>query len=258
MDFSYTPLEIRSKSLNMNYFLVPWDTEIIGRPVAEISRFEVADAESAGIHYAGFVEWRDSQDIEICSCRVSHDSLVESLFLQRHGFRFIEINYRPEFHGLQQQRFSDDSIQIEIANADDQDCLSQMAAVVFKHGRFHQDVSLGSIIGNKRYKTWMINSFSHPSQVVYKCVIDGKTAGFFVTEYSDNKQSNWVLIGLAPEFQGRGFGLRVWKAMMCFHQAEGMESIVTSISSHNTAVFNLYVKLGFRFPRPQVTFHWHR
>jgi len=240
----------------MDYFLVPWDTEIIGLPVAEISRFEVTDAGTAGTHYAHFEKWCELQNIELCSCRLNHDRLVESLFLQEHGFRFIEINYRPEFHGLQQQRFSDESVEIEVAKADDQVCLAQMAAEIFKHGRFHQDISLGSTIGNERYKTWLINSFSHPSQVVYKCLIGREIAGFFVTEYSANKQCNWILIGLAPGFQGRGFGTRVWKAMMRFHQAEGMESIVTSITSHNTAVFNLYVKLGFRFPAPQVTFHW--
>ena len=57
MDFSYTPLEIRSKPLNMDYFLVPWDTEIIGRPVAEISRFEVDDAQKASPHYTRFEKW---------------------------------------------------------------------------------------------------------------------------------------------------------------------------------------------------------
>lgn len=258
MDFSYTPLKIRSKTLNMDYFLVPWDTEIIGRPVAEINRFEVIDSERAKSHYARFEEWREKHNIDLCSCRISHDSLVESAFLQEHGFRFIELNYRPELRGLQQQQFSDDSIEIVLAQEEDQECLAQIAANIFKHGRFHQDLLLGVKIGDERYKIWLLNSFSRSSQFVYKCLIEDEIVGFFVTEYSDNNQCNWVLVGLAPGFEGRGIGTRVWKAMMRFHQADGMESIVTSISSHNSAALNLYAKLGFRFPRPLVTFHWHR
>ena len=237
---------------------MPWDTEIIGRPVAEISRFEVSDSKNAKTHYARFEEWRELQNIELCSCRIGHDHLAESLFLQEHGFRFIELNYHPEFRKLQQKKLSGESIEIKIANEDDRDKLAHIAANTFEHGRFHQDISLGPSIGNERYKIWLINSFSHPSQFVYKCMMNGDIVGFFVTEYSDNKQCNWVLVGLAPGLQGRGIGIRVWQAMMCFHQAEGMNSIATSISSHNTAVLNLYVKLGFRFPRPYVTFHWHR
>jgi RimJ/RimL family protein N-acetyltransferase len=258
MDFSFTPIQIRAKSLNMDYFFVPWDTEIIGRPVAEINRFEVIDFEEAKIQFACFEEWREQKKIELCSCRIDHDSLTESFFLQEHDFRFIELNYHPEYNGLQKQKFSSDTIEIAIAKEGDKETLAQMAAHTFKHGRFHQDISLGPVIGNERYKTWLINSFSHPTQFVYKCMIDGEIVGFFVTEYSANKNCNWVLVGLAPGLQGRGIGTRVWKAMMNFHQSEGMESITTSISSHNTAVLNLYVKLGFRYPRPQVTFHWRR
>lgn len=242
----------------MDYFLVPWDTEIIGRPVAEINRFEVIDPERAKSHYAHFEAWREKQNIDLCSCRISHDCLVESAFLQEHGFRFIELNYRPEIHELQQQQLSDESIEIVLAQEEDQACLANMAANIFKHGRFHQDISLGPAVGNERYEIWLLNSFTRPSQSVYKCMIDNEIVGFFVIEYSDVKQCNWSLIGLAPGLEGRGIGTRVWKAMMYFHQSQGMDSIVTSISSHNTAVLKLYVKLGFRFPEPQVTFHWHR
>ena len=242
----------------MDYFLVPWDTAILDRSVAEISRFEVFEPERARVYYARFEEWCNLQNIDLCSCRIGHDQLVESVFLQEHGFRFIELNYHPEFRDLQKRHLSDESVEIRKAKEEDKETLAQMAATIFEHGRFHQDVSLGAAIGNERYKTWLINSFVHPAQIVYKCLIDGKIAGFFVVEYSDNNQCNWVLIGLAPGVQGRGIGTRVWNAMMCFHQAEGMESIATSISSHNIAILNLYVKLGFRFPKPLVTFHWHR
>ena len=32
----------------------------------------------------------------------------------------------------------------------------------------------------------------------------------------------------------------------------------TTISAHNAPVVNLYARLGFRFTRPQATFHWRR
>ena len=145
---------------------------------------------------------------------------------------------------------------IEPAKAEDQELLAQMAGRIFKHGRFHQDPALGSEVGNERYKIWLLNSFSYPGQSIFKCIDNDEIVGFFVVEYPGESRCHWSLIGLAPGLSGRGMGARVWQAMMRFHQDEGMKSIVTSISSHNTAMFNLYVKLGFRFPLPKVTFHW--
>ena len=47
MDFSYSLVSLRSLSLDMDYFMVPWDTEILGRRVAEIKNIVVHDLRSA-------------------------------------------------------------------------------------------------------------------------------------------------------------------------------------------------------------------
>lgn len=256
MDFSYSPLNIRSEALNMKYFLVPWDARILGYPVAEINQLEVIDAIEAEDQFSIFMNWCVTQKVQFCNCRIRHDQLQESFFLQQHNFRFVELNYSPELRGLDQLNLPASSIVIEPAQAEDQNLLAQMAGSIFKHGRFHQDPSLGPEVGNKRYKIWLLNSFSYPGQSIFKCVDNDEIVGFFVVEYPGESRCHWSLIGLAPGLGGRGLGARVWQAMMSFHQDEGIKSIETSISSHNTAVFNLYVKLGFRFPLPKVTFHW--
>jgi ribosomal protein S18 acetylase RimI-like enzyme len=258
MDFSCTPLKVDSSSLQMEYFLVPWDSEIVGRPVAQACNVRVVDEAGAEHSIKGFRDWLETEQIALCSCRVPHEQATESRFLQRQGFRFIELNYRPVLQNVQGRRFSTDGIEVLRAAPEDEDELAQMAARTFRHGRFHQDPTLGAEIGNRRYETWLRNSFRLASQTTYKIVLDGLAVGFFVVEYPEEKRCFWSLIGLAPALEGKGLGTRVWNTMASFHQQEGMESIETSISSHNTAVFNLYVKLGYRFPMPQATFHWHR
>jgi ribosomal protein S18 acetylase RimI-like enzyme len=258
MDFTYILEELHSDSLNLEYHLVPWDTEILGYPVAEIKHISLSDTNGASVQYKQFQGWCRERDIRFCNCRVQHAQVDESLFLQNQGFRFIELNYNPVLRDLRSMQLPDDSITVLRAEVSDQSALVEMAGQVFKHGRFHQDPQLGPELGNKRYAIWMANSFSHPGQVVYKCVDDKDIIAFFVVEYPGADRCHWSLIGLAPEFTGRGFGTRVWQRMMRFHQLEGMNSITTSISSHNTPVFNLYIKLGFRFPIPKATFHWSR
>jgi ribosomal protein S18 acetylase RimI-like enzyme len=149
-------------------------------------------------------------------------------------------------------------MQIELATTVDRLLLADMAGSVFLHGRFHQDPKLGAAIGNVRYKAWLLNAFELDHQYVYKFKIENSIIAFFVVEYPDNTSAFWSLTALAPGMQGKGLGRRVWNSMMLMHKKKGVNSIATSISSHNTAVINLYISLKFKFPLPLVTYHWQK
>ena len=256
MDFDYKLEKMHTDALTLEYFHVPWDTEILEQPVAEIRHLEIREPEAAGRDFRAFTSWCGEHAITFSSCRIPHDQVIESMFLQAQGFRFIELNYRPRMNKLQELELPDDEITIEPAVDADRMLLAEMAGSVFQHGRFHQDPRLGVALGNRRYKTWLLNAFEMPQQKVLKCLLGSEIIAFFVVEYPEQDHCFWSLIGLAPGMQGKGLGKRVWRKMMRKHQQEGIETITTSISSHNVAVLNLYVSLAFRFPVPDATFHW--
>ena len=258
MNFDYLTESIHTDALTLEHFLVPWDTEIVGHPVAEISRLEVSNAEIADQDYREFTCWRDKHEVVLCSCRLSAKRLKESMFLEKKGFRFIELNYMPALSGLQNLDMPGDDLDVELACIEDLEILAEMAGEIFQHGRFHQDPELGSAIGDKRYRIWMVNSFENPRQTVIKCTRRNEIIGFFVVEHPKRNHCFWSLAGLKAGLQGQGLGKRVWRSLMKWHQSEGIDTISTSITSHNIAVFNLYVSLGFRFPAPLMTFHWTR
>lgn len=256
MDFDYTLEKVQTNALTLEYFLVPWDTEILGRPVAEIRNLEVREPMAASNDFLEFTAWCCEHDIKLVNSRIVHDQVAESMFLQSQGYRFIELNYLPRRDKLQVLELPDNEIIVEPAENADRMLLADMAGSVFKYGRFHQDPALGSKLGDRRYKAWLLNAFELPHQMVLKCHLGSKIIAFFVVEYPEQGHCFWSLTGLAPGMQGKGLGKRVWQKMMRLHQQEGIETITTSISSHNIAVMNLYVSLAFRFPVPYATFHW--
>jgi RimJ/RimL family protein N-acetyltransferase len=256
MSFAYLTETIRTPALSLDYHLVPWDREISGRPVAQISAVSISDVHQAVHDFQAFEHWRAEHAIELCACRVPASNMVESMFLEDRGFRFVELNYLPKLTGLQQQPEAETAIKVEPASEEDRDTLADMAGQVFSHGRFHQDPRIDPALGHKRYRTWLINAFQHPQQRVLKCVLDDAIVGFFVVEYPQLAHCFWSLTGLAPGMQGRGLGKRVWRAVLDHHRREGIDTVSTSISSHNVPVFNLYVALGFRFPPPSITLQW--
>jgi len=256
MNFDYQVESIRTPALTLEYHLVPWDTEIIGKPVAQIRELRVQDPVAAARDYETFIGWRERHGVQLCSCRVPADRLVDSMFLEAQGFRFVELNYLPRLTELQSRQFAETNIVIAPAEQADREQLADMAAQVLRIGRFHQDPRIDPALGDKRYRTWMTNAFSRPQQQTLKCLLDGAIVAFFVVEQPAADHCFWSLVGLAPGLQGQGLGKRVWNAMLQHHRNAGVQIVSTSISSLNVVVLNLYVSLGFRFPAPSMTLQW--
>ena len=253
--FEFTEERIEHAALALRYHLAPWDVSSFGANTAAISAIDVHDATAAADAFLPFRAWCEANRVCLVSSRVAQDRLAEAGFLEAQGFRFIELNYRPHCNQLD-DFVADPGLVITAAGADDEPAITAMAAQTFDTGRLHVDPFVDPRIGNRRYGIWVANAFRNPRQTVLKCVLDGAIVAFMVVEQPSPTSRFWSLVGLAPGLAGRGLGRRVWRAMLAHHRSEGVREVSTSISSHNIAVHNLYVSLGFRFPAPTITLHW--
>lgn len=255
--FEVQEQSIETQALTLRYHLNPWDEPTVGAPVAAISGIEVHDADRAREDFRKFRDWCSLSGVVLVSGRLFHDRLTECAFLESQGFRFIELNYRPELAGLQLlDQGAVDEFVVEAATPTDAGPIAEIAGRIFEAGRFRADPLIDPGIGDLRYRRWVENAFRNPAQSVLKCGREGRIEAFLVVEMPQRGHRFWSLVGLAPGLGGRGLGTRVWRAMLRWHRAEGVDRVATSISSLNAAVFNLYVKLGFRFPPPSITLHW--
>ena len=240
----------------MEYFKVPWDSTLFGMAVAEIRKINIDKLGKAEISFDQFKQWLINERIEFCTARVPHADLLTSLFLEAQGFRFIELNYQPVLTSLPNHDLPRSPISIVKAELADQSLLADAAGQVYGNERFHKDPAIDPNLADERYRRWMTSAFKAPDQTVYKCIKKGKIVGFFVVEMPEKGVVFWSLIGILPQYQGKGIGKQAWVAMLDHHQKQGAEKVYTSLTSRNTAVFNLYVALGFRFPEPNAIFHW--
>ena len=149
MSFAYTARSIRTAALQLDYFLVPWDSEILGVPVAQISELHVTDPTAAARDYEEFARWCEREGIALCSCRVPAERVADSMFLEERGFRTIELNYLPRLEQLQSRSLPQDALRVAPATPQDRELLADMAAQVFRHGRFHQDPRIDPALGDQ-------------------------------------------------------------------------------------------------------------
>jgi len=245
-----------SDSLLISASFVPWDTEALGFSVAQIKEFRIRKKQGVTDGFSRFKAWCRANSYGLVSCRLPLQFLSESMFLESHGFRFIETVIHPEFSGLQGLRLPDMGLSVEPAAEPDLPELGKIAEDVFEKERFHIDPRIDSVCGDRRYSNWVFSSFKDPEQQLLKVVNKGTVIALFIIEELENNAVCWHLTAVAKPFQGRGYGGRAAMAMLRYHRSLGKKLVWTTISTRNTRVLNLCAGLGFRFISPEMTFHW--
>lgn len=249
---------IETSCLRLSAQEAPWDSAIYGMPVVQIKNIEVLDEDGAAPDYAHYGNWIEAEQIGIVSCRLPHDRLRDSMYLEARGFRFVEMVLHPRLDQLQNQKFRRDDLLIVPAVEADLNALQGIAERAFGFERYHVDPRLSPRRGDQRYGRWVRNSLNHQSQRLLKVLDDERLIALFLIEIGSDQSAYWHLTAIAPEWQGQGYGRRVWLAMLSYCKAQGCQSVSTTISARNTPVLNLYAQLQFRFTPPEMTFHWIR
>lgn len=257
------PIERRTISFpggEAEWFMVPWDSEIMNFAVAQLSNLILHDKASQ----TAATVLRDTflrEGLRLVSARLPLSDLQASMFLEMVGFRFIEVTCQPRFPDLPSWSGRGETTGLEVIRVTDKENLlpmvEEIAGRAFRNERFHVDPRLDPRLSDERYRYWVRSTIvGHPTQSLYALREKEATIGFFITEDRPLHDVYWHLTAIAPEFQGRGYGLRAWKKMMEFHRQSGRTTITTTIVARNLAVVNLYAKLGFRFTKPEMGFHW--
>jgi len=186
--------------------LVPWDTEIFGFPVAQITRVELDEGAQPESLLDAFDAWCAARDVRLVSCRLDHQQLSESMALEERGFRFIEMVYRPRFDAWDGIATPQHDLTITEAAPADAAGIEEIASTAFTTGRFLLDRRLPPELSDRRYARWVRSSFESSEQTVLKAEGGGDLVGFFIAERRTDKSVYWHLTAVAPEWQGKGAG----------------------------------------------------
>lgn len=248
---------IDTADLRLAWSEAPWDSVIFGYPVLQLGQIEIRGA-GADQDFAVFEAARDDNGAGLVSCRLPHDRLRESMLLEQHGFRFIEMAYHPELDRLEELALPADTLSVAPAVSADLPDVLAIASQAFRNERFHVDPRLDPALGDVRYCNWVKSSLEHPSQRLFLVRDAARLIAFFVTEMLPDGTCYWHLNAVAPDAQGQGYGRRAWQAMLVEAQKAGARRVRTCIVARNHRVLNLYARLGFRFAPPLMTFHWVR
>lgn len=254
--------KVNLNGFDFNIDLIPWDSEIYGFNVAHIYNLLIKNRHNDYSHITKrFYNYCFQNDIKLVSTRIHADDILKSIFLESVGFRFVEFTYSPQYN-LENYQVCVDTNEncIEAHIVDDSAELDSIIAIAkrcFVNERFFVDPRLESNLSNERYGRWVTSAFRSERQNIIRVSLRSQTIGFFLIEES-GRDVYWHLHAIDPEFQGKGLGYQTFIEMIKIHKTRNIKTITSKIIAKNLPIINLYSKLGFRFKRPEIGFHWYR
>lgn len=247
----------KKRNLNIEYEFLVGDSDIFGIKIANISSFSIESEMCDVIKMCDFLNELRYSNVGMVGIRLLQSNLKHINFFENEGFNFVECSYKPSayLNEITTNSFAK-GFTISAATHSDAIEISAAAQNIFNHGRYHQDCHIDNELADYRYGRWVKNAFCSKNQFVLKCNDSaGSLVAFFVVEYPRRGVCLLSLVGLMPNYIGKKIAKDVWQSLFTVLKVQGINEVLTSISSHNVAVFNLYVSLGFRFSEPEVTLH---
>ena len=234
-----------------------WDLPHFGRPVVQISAIACKNDPALTGVVTRLLDTCRAKDVALVSCRIGVEQIAESMLLEQHGFRHIEVVLHPELRLDRPLDWPPPSVcESRPARQEDLPELERIAQTAFVNERFYVDPRISRSIAASRYVGWMKSALAHDSQRLHAILYQGQVVGFFVIERRADGVCYWHLNAISPDWHGRGIGKAAWQRMVNVAQVDGCAAVQTCIAVRNVKVMNLYASLGFRFTNPAMTLHW--
>ncbi len=240
-------------------YLLPWDSETFGFPVATYQPIvEKLNGEEQLQFKVSLHAWMEQNGVRLCSCSVPGDERFWKAFLPANSFQFVDLSLGAFQNDLRTLALMRSRVQLRPAERQDWEIVERIAIESFQHGRYHADVQVPASLSNLRYRHWIQRALTgtQPIDRVYVLERGGSVQGFYHFTV-EGQSSDLRLAAISSSLQGSGLGFEMYLAVMHQLTRLGVTRATTTISATNTAILNVFARLGFRFSHPQAIYHWH-
>src|SRR5439155_4577103 len=200
----------------------PWDTKVIGEPVAVIKYFVGTGADDSRVLDQLLDEVQRhaaSRDIHLLTCKVQPLQFAAIHALERYGLLLMDtlLDFFFDFSRTPFEKLSLpqrlDGLHVRLANPEDLPDLLALTETAFaKHfGRYNSDPKMPAGTGTKVYQEWVRSSFTGAADWILIAEVNDQIAGYSVWKKASALEvkhcfdiARCTLAGIHPEFFGRG------------------------------------------------------
>ena len=239
--------------------ILPWDAEIFGFPVGELSLHGEAVL-SAELDEArsSLQEWARRTGARLAAASIDAGRLDWAAALPLLGFRCVDASLRMTLPNLRRRRKVLSAGGVRRAVPADHPGLVAIASTAFDFGRYHRDALFPRALADRRFGEWMRRSLSEGAASDRFCVLGPEGAPrAFMFARADGARAELLLGGVSREHANGLLGPQLFEGSLAALESEGVRSASAKISAANTAVLNLYAGIGFAASDAGFVYHWH-
>jgi GNAT superfamily N-acetyltransferase len=247
---------------------VPWETRNLGIQSFALSEYFIENPDEELLRDTLQKKKQEYGSIFV-QVRLGKQYLPIAPIIERNGFYFVESTLVPYTSLKKNSRFVEfirdrrpfvpsrydaaDLVFVLLDKRSKDDCrkIREIAAESFSDDRFHIDAKCSKEVADRRFVYWVDDLLGDDAVIFNVLEHRGDATGFMA-----RRGDNLILAGFAPQYINSGLGEYLWFAVLQDMQEQGIVQVRTLISSNNTAVLNLYVRMGFKFKDPAATFHY--
>jgi len=251
----------------------PWDTKVVGKPVAIIKYLVVTDsAQDSRVLDELLDEWIQhaaSRGIYCLTCKVQPLELAAIHAVERHGFLLMDtlLDFLFDFSLTSFERICPaqrlDGLRVRVANPEDfSEVLALTETAFASHfGRYNSDPRMPPGTGAKVYEQWVRSSFEGWADWIFVAEIGDKIAGYSVWKKPsalEVKHSFDIvhchLAAISPEFFGQGlYTALTFEGMRMAHRFANHLDGPAHV--RNFPVHRAMLKLGWKLAGARHSFH---
>ena len=250
----------------------PWDTKVVGEPVAVIKYVAGTGADDPRVldqlldevlrHAAG-------RGVHLLTCKVQPLQFAAIHALERHGFLLMDtlLDFFFDFSRTPFDKISPpqrlDGLRVRLANPEDLPELLALTETAFaKHfGRYNSDPRMPAGTGTKVYQEWVRSSFSGAADWILIAEINNQIAGYSVWKKASALEAKHsfdiarcTLAAIHPEFFGRGlYTTLTFEGMRITHEFANHLDGPAHVSHY--PVHRAMLKLGWKLAGVRHSFH---
>lgn len=214
-----------------NFILNEWESDFFGRKIYTLSSPLNSIVETHIQHTA------------LLSVKITSNDYRSIDFASKSGFKFVEgeVTYSKK---LGEYKLGDDSIPFTLADESVLDDLNKFLTGLYLNSRFRAPW-FSEDERDSFYRCWLRNAILAKFDDCCLVIKEKKEIYGFITLRVRQEKASIGLIGVAPDYHGKGIGKKLIKLAESYCSARSVMYMTVSTQMSNLTAANLYIKTGF-------------
>jgi ribosomal protein S18 acetylase RimI-like enzyme len=233
---------------------VSWDSNLLDKPVFEINYENQLD------HHNISILDKECQEKKtfMTFLKIKNADIATIHFLESLDFNYMESQFKimKNMKGLLENNIYNrffDLKKIDGYNKSEISSILRIINTTFTTDRYHLDPQIPRQKSNKRYENWFLNALNNEKYTtfIYQNKKNNEIYGFLMVK----EEEGGIYLGLGgvnENYKGYGIYTNLLTDYLNYAYSIGQKKFQTYISSHNIAVFNIYIYFGFHITEETI------